>query len=344
MNTAKIIKLYPSNDSQYKPSLLDNKQRYEVVISLFNECNMACTFCADRLRNTEKLSKHAVDLRIKHFNTLCDSGIFTQPHVDIKLFGGELFQDKYSDNQFGLCQYFVDTIKDKLESMQRTFQLFVSSNMIFKNQKRVFEWLKANKVIIRCSFDFNGRFTKRYQLQQFVKNVYACKDAGLDPHLAVIITNDCIDTIVNQQSCELLDVFNQFYSDGILAQFDYYDGSDTIMNSTSSIVDPSQPSEERLVDFMIYLDQHYADVDFIQEMYKASHQNRHCCHGATITDKLYYECCNLHDVTLSILDKKSCYTCPFFNICPGMCNRVFHNSGSFCHLKAFFEYLQAKQQ
>lgn len=340
----KIFKIVDiGQDPNFEPTLMyDINSRQEIIVSLFSECNLKCDFCFQKNIDTIYWSPSNTDVRINLMRS-CVPNI-PRSKIKVKLAGGELFQDKYSDNQFGLYQYFVDTIKDKLESMQRTFQLFVSSNMIFKNQKRVFEWLKANKVIIRCSFDFNGRFTKRYQLQQFVKNVYACKDAGLDPHLAVIITNDCIDTIVNQQSCELLDVFNQFYSDGILAQFDYYDGFDTIMNSTSSIVDPSQPSEERLVDFMIYLDQHYTDVDFIQEMYKASHQNRHCCHGATITDKLYYECCNLHDVTLSILDKKSCYTCPFFNICPGMCNRVFHNSGSFCHLKAFFEYLQAKQQ
>lgn len=342
MNTAKIIKLYPVERSQYKRSMLENKQRYEVVISLFNECNMACTFCADRLRTTEKLSKQAIDLRIKHFNTLCESGIFTQPHIDIKLFGGELFQDKFTDDQFQLYQYFISAINDKLNSTKRTSTLFVSSNMIFKNQQRVFEWLKANNAIIRCSFDFNGRFTKQYQLQQFVKNVYACKQYGLDPQLAVIMTNECIDTIIDQTPCQLLDVFNKFYEDGILAQFDYYDGSDTIMNSNDSTADPIQPTEQRLVEFMIYLDEHYREVELIQSMYNASPQNRHCCHGATITDQLHYECCNLHDVTLDLLDEKQCYACKFFTICPGMCNRVFYKSGRFCHLKAFFEYIETK--
>ena len=246
----KIFKIVDiGQDPNFEPTLMyDINSRQEIIVSLFSECNLKCDFCFQKNIDTIYWSPSNTDVRINLMRS-CVPNI-PRSKIKVKLFGGELFQDKYSDNQFGLYQYFVDTIKDKLESMQRTFQLFVSSNMIFKNQKRVFEWLKANKVIIRCSFDFNGRFTKRYQLQQFVKNVYACKDAGLDPHLAVIITNDCIDTIVNQQSCELLDVFNQFYSDGILAQFDYYDGSDTIMNSTSSIVDPSQPSEERLVDFI----------------------------------------------------------------------------------------------
>jgi len=334
------IKLYDTSLDSYKPTPYDRDDRYEVVISLFTECNMKCSFCADRNRSFEKVSKSAIDLRFEHFKTLINSRIFHHKHIDIKLFGGELFQDKFSDEVYEWYYAFVDSVESLLREHGITWQWYISSNFIFKNSERPFAFLKRINAVVRCSFDFKGRFTKETQIERFIANVFKAKDYGIEPKLAIIMTRTAIDCIMHRKG-SLFKVFEDFYNRDILSEFDYYDKATTIINAKVSEIDEECVDERLLAQFFIHLYENYDRMDLVKSLLDRSNVHYHCCHGATITDKLYYQCCDLYTATQKLMESHNCYMCDYFYCCGGMCNRVFNDCGELCHLKMVYEYIDS---
>ena len=220
MKTIPIFE-YNAIERTLEDSKLQKEQ--EIIISAFTECNMACTFCGDRLRLKEKPTKQGFDSRLQMLEA--NPSLHKRRYNQYKVFGGELFQDKYDDSIYSLYDYFLQSLYSLCAS--KTIKLSISTNLVCSNLERPLRFLHKYKPDIRCSFDFSGRFTKQRQLCNFLKICSALKNEGLSPALAIIITRDLFESVKNSSYCELSKYWKYFYENYEIS-LDYYDSIDML--------------------------------------------------------------------------------------------------------------------
>ena len=346
MKTIPIFE-YNAIERTLEDSKLQKEQ--EIIISAFTECNMACTFCGDRLRLKEKPTKQGFDSRLRMLEQILP--YIKEDIINIKFFGGELFQDKYDDSIYSLYDYFLQSLY--LLCTNKTIKLSISTNLVCSNLDRPLQFLRKYKPDIRCSFDFSGRFTKQRQLCNFLKNLQCLKNEGLSPALAIIITQDLFESIKNSSYCELSKYWEYFYENYEIS-LDYYDSIDmlpvtvdidNIDTKKEARADKLKLSEQELGEFFIYCIEHYPKVSNIQALlssFKKKLSSSHCLHGYSITDRIYWECCNMKEVKQLFLQNKQCFLCKYYNNCIGTCYRVFAKEKA-CHLKLAYEYLEQNE-
>ena len=344
----KTIPIFEYNTVQRTLEDPKSQKEQEIIISAFTECNMNCSFCGDRLRLKEKPSKQGFDSRLRMLEQILP--YIKEDTINIKFFGGELFQDKYNENIYSLYDDFLSALYSLCSN--KKIKLSISTNLIFNDSKLPLAFLHKYKPDIRCSFDFSGRFTKQRQLDNFLRNLQLLKDENLSPALAIIITRDLFESIKNA-SYNALSKYWQYFYENYEISLDYYDSIDmlpvTIEDKTDKHkevqVDRLKLSEQELADFFIYCISNYPKISNIHALlssFKNKQSSSHCLHGYSITDRIYWECCNMKEVKQLFLQNKQCYLCKYYNNCIGTCYRVFAKEKE-CHLKLAYEYLDQNE-
>lgn len=323
----------------------DDNQHLEIIVSLFTECNLKCIFCGDRYRQLEKFSIEGLQIRLRHINTVLHT---IQPKsVIFKIFGGELFQDKFDDTVFDYYQSFIDELKKICNQYNVEYMLDVSSNCVWKKVDRVFKFLKDNNIAIRCSYDQYGRFTKPYQKKLFIDNVFKLKQNGIDTSISAVLTKQLINCVIN--TSDGFDTFKLLY-DNFPFAIDYYDNT-SLLPETNNVIDDKQdlfqPNELEIGHFLLYCKQYYPNISIVKDLVDSYNNKsnvgiKHCSHGLAISNKIYWECCNLDRVTNQYVLNKGCVLCNHYSYCIGTCNRLFFNNHSKCHLKTFYDSFISK--
>jgi sulfatase maturation enzyme AslB (radical SAM superfamily) len=339
MENVSYIKIYN------RRQLPGDSDRLEIIVSLFTECNLKCEFCGDRYRQLEKPSKQGINLRISHIKTVVHR--LHPKHIDFKIFGGELFQDKYNDDIFSMYDMFIGEVVRICNDAGITYNLDISTNAVYKQIDRVISFLKKWNIAVRCSYDVEGRFTKQYQKDLYFRNIALFKSAGIETSIAVILTSQLVDVVTNSNNPlhEEWDFLYNTYNISV----DYYDPIDLLPEEGISKQHDHAPdkyllNEKQHYDFLIYCLDHYPQIELVREFtvnfQSNSRQCKHCIHGVAITTNIYWECCDLYKISCIFVNKKKCFQCKYFNICPGTCNRIFYNSDvDYCYINKFFELL-----
>lgn len=337
----KTIPIYLSSEenTRHECFAFQRQKEQEIIISLFTECNLACSFCGDRARELEKFSVEGLQLRLNNLEKIIKSGILNNVEtISIKLFGGELFQDKFDDSVFDKYSWFITRVEQLL--YDKKVEWAVSTNFVFKKYQRVFDWLKKHNIDLRCSFDFEGRYTKPWQLECFLNNLKLAKENSLSPKIAIVLTKSVILSIKNRAG--LYKVFEQLYKDYLIA-FDYYDDI-TLIPKDEAIKQIGNPlefnlTEEDIGQFLVDIKDQFPLVENIialRQSLQQDKQHQHCSHGLTITHKIYWECCNMDAVYKEFIKNKQCFNCQYYAQCLGTCNRIFYRN-AYCHLKHFYD-------
>ena len=318
----------------------DDNQHLEIIISLFTECNLKCSFCGDRYRNLEKFSNQGLQIRLTNIKTVLQT--IKPKSVIFKIFGGELFQDKFEDDVFEAYQSFINDLKDICNHYNVDCIIDVSSNCVWKKTDRVIKFLKDNDIAIRCSYDEYGRFTKPYQKKLFIDNVFKLKNSGIETSISAVLTKQMIDCITNKLGD--FETFKLLY-DNFPFAVDYYDNT-SLLPETNNVIDDKQdvfqPSEHEISRFLLYCKQYYPNINIVKDLLQSYNNKsnvglKHCIHGIAISDKIYWECCNLDQVTNQYIVNKRCILCNHYSYCIGTCNRLFFNVKLYCHLRTFYD-------
>lgn len=310
----------------------------EIVVSLFGECNLRCVFCYDAERFDERATVEGIKRRlvlveeaIKHVN---------RPHLDVKVFGGELFQDKFGDEIWDAYERFFSALERLAKQYGKTLSIFVASNLNYWScAPKVLELIRNHHIMIRGSFDFVGRFTKPEQVERFFKNGKELVVNGIPFELAFVATKPNITAIMNPETIEpkLLMVFDWFYYYSTV-QFDFY-------NDVG--VEGYTVTEHELFEFFKYLHQHLPKVLTVATRvanFKSGFVNyRYCNRGIWVDQIVQSACCDFKGQTTKFVENKGCLTCEHFPYCTGSCVRVFADDSECC-IRLFFDWLANEKE
>ena len=315
----------------------------EIIVSLFTDCNLRCQFCGDRYRQLEKFSYNGLQRRLENIISVLDH--VCPKCVYFKIFGGELFQDKFGDDVFEQYDNFFHQISNQCIKRNIQYYIDISTNAVYYNVHRVVSLAKKWNLKFRCSYDFYGRFTKQRQKDIFKQNVDELQNNNIPVSIATILTTQLID-IVTSETNDLHEEWDSLYNSYNIS-IDYYDPEtllpeEGIVKRSSTITDAFLPNDQQIINFFKYCIKKYPNLSIIESLiqsYNTHNATPHCMHGVAISSQIYWECCDMEKVRQSFISNKQCPTCRHMSYCNGTCNRLFYNSKT-CYLHEVYNFLE----
>lgn len=320
----------------------------EIVICLFEHCNMQCSFCPQDHNSLIGASREKILGKVpKIVEWIKDNKRSKQ--FKLHLMGGELFQDIWIEQDFiQTYQELIDQIKSQVDDDKQLIFNFVT-NLVFDRTQDVLDFLIKNELKISISYDSKGRFNKS-QLETFKRNVEIFKDR--------IEMVSLVSTLQNMES--------------IIAGDDYFDylynnfpcDWDSFLPSVKSS-ETMMPKESDLLKFYKHLVDHYPNCSNIEHFTKPEYQKKMTCtRGNNFTimhdDSIPQGCSGtilLKDKTTKDLASEqivvnffktyNCFECEYFKNCPFTCfikndyNKLKRDVGE-CVFKLTFDHVKQK--
>lgn len=233
-------------------------KKKEIVIVPFYKCNLSCKFCY----NLGKDQTICIDFD-KTFSEIKNLINNSEEDFNLILYGGELLADFIGDNFFRKFEKFLLD----LNALSSNLTFKFTSNLIHLKRDRwaklFHEISKRNKLHLRASFDFFGRFSVK-DFEIFKENVTFYK-----PYLtafSMVLTKQNIELFYKDS--ELRNYFNILYKDNFRFRFvDYVPNSENYQNYLPTLSDLSK--------FYQFLIEHYPKIDFIKKLENILHSNQY---------------------------------------------------------------------
>ena len=320
----------------------------ELVICLFDHCNLKCVFCSQDHNNTQGASEKEILSKVRGIVEWINNNKRSK-YFKLHIMGGELFQDIWIQKQFlSIYQKFIDEIKSKVDSEKILAFNFIT-NLVFFETKKVLDFLEKNNLKISVSYDPHGRFTNA-QFDIFKNNIEIFKDKI-----------EMISLVMTKQNIEAVIKGDQY--------FDYlYDNFrcdwDSFLPSVS-VSETLMPKESDLLKFYKHLVDNYPSCLNISYFTEDSRENKmSCTRGNSYT--VMYDGTNPVGCSGSVLlrdsstknlgstiiiqkffDQYNCFECEYFKKCPFTCfikndyNKIVRDVGE-CVFKETFKYVEIK--
>lgn len=221
----------------------------EVHLIWFEHCNLTCTFCHqdhDSIVGMDSI-----------FEKTKDTIARLDPAIEYKVnvTGGELFHDGISDEIFPVYLESIKLILDELPLAD----VVIGTNLVF-NPTRLIGLMGdldkggyGGRYSVSTSYDPAGRFNTS-QLKLFLENIALTEFRERISTVNVVITKQNIDSVLSGRCKVELDWLYASYP----LYFDHF-----IANFNYAIY---QPSEERILEFFLYMREHYPESSPIREM------------------------------------------------------------------------------
>lgn len=322
----------------------------EVTVSLFEHCNLSCTFCPQDHSSMVGASLEEMLFKANRITEWINlNGRTTRFRINVM--GGELFQDRFvKDGFLEKYQAFINFIKNNiLPSKQVSFNFI--TNLVFNDVKPVIDFLEFNDFMISVSYDSRGRFNKQ-QLEVYKNNIEIFK-----PYIS------CICSIITKHSIDALLEGDQYFS-YLYDNFPIY--WDTYMPSTQS-AQKLMPKQSDMLKFYKYLIDYYPKCSNIDHFVNKKPANKMMCtRGNNFTifannvepvgcsGTYHIRDSNVEDfksekVVSNFLDKYNCFKCPYFARCPLTCfvkssYKYIEHDLDECVYKLTFDYADGKDK
>lgn len=333
-------------------SVIENKviDHAEVIVCLFEHCNLSCVFCPqdhDSMIGASKekiLGKSANIVKWINNNT-------RSTDVRLHVMGGELFQDVWiNENFLDVYQELIDTITKEVDPNKNLIFNFVT-NLVFDETEKVLKFLNNNNLKISVSYDSKGRFNKS-QLRTFKRNVEIFKDKI--QMISLVSTLQNMQAVINGD--EYFDyLYNTFPCDW-----------DSFLPSVESS-EHMMPKESDLLKFYKHLVDHYPNCTNVEHFTTDEHQKKMTCtRGNNFTilhdDSIPKGCSGtvlLKDkstkdlasdqIVIQFFKTYNCFECEYFKKCPFTCfiksdyNKLQRDVGE-CVFKLTFDHVNNAKQ
>lgn len=297
----------------------------EIELSLFQACNLRCSFCwqdHDDKEGLDSIRHKAVP--IKEF-----LGTNPSPKTTICMMGGELFQDGQDpslfDQYFDLCA----DVTEHAKTIGKQVRFTLVTNMIWRDRAPVealLNRLVAAGVAVgfSTSLDFHGRPVKHDPKTQWYSNVTYFKEY-IDT-INMVLTRPAIKRFVEGDTA----FFKQLYDEGFPLSFDYY----TPETNAFLLV----PSDKEILDILLKIAREFPNVSPMRQWIDQEYNSMTCMGPNKITilpsgrivtcrqlkydpkdflNPVFYE--SNANLILQSLTKKECLTCPYFARCGFSC-------------------------
>jgi len=324
----------------------------EICLILFDRCNLGCKFCFQE--HTSIKTPQEIKELSKYLLPQLKEALQSRPnikHLTFRVWGGEVFMDSLSDEYLEAYAYLQHTIETWAISYKYTVEFCYSSNLVFKNIKRVQDFLDDTNSVIATSYDPVERFNNQRQEDLWWQNIRYFRPQVISitltkPNIIAYLNSDVLDRLKNYQLYPEYYIYNKNW-------------------------EKYAPSNEDLFEFYKYYYQKgYNNIDEINKLIE-SYKNpngRYCvCSNSCsfINNKLTFSCL-IRSGTLNMLKEYgmtlkeclsdqcterqytiatsnlNCNLCKHYSYCrlPCMASKMHENSkNQGCAIKMFYEWL-----
>lgn len=331
--------------------VIDSKViRYgEVIVCLFEYCNMTCSFCPQDHKSMIGVSREKILGKIPRIVDWINNNK-RSTYFKLHIMGGELFQDNLiSQGYLDIYQEFMELVRQQVVPEKHLVFNFVT-NLVFDQTDKVMEFLVKNDLKVSTSYDSKGRFNKS-QLEVFKRNIEIFKDRI--EMVALVLTRQNIDAI------EKGDPYFDYLYSTFACDWDSFlpsvAGSPTMM-----------PRESDMLRFYKLLVDKYPDCLNIEHFTTDQQQKRMTCtrgnnftilhddseprgcSGTVLVKEKTNRDLSSDEIVTDFFKKYNCFECEYFKKCPFTCfvkndyNKIVRDVDD-CVFKLTFRYVDEKR-
>lgn len=219
---------------------------------VFDQCDLNCPFCPNINLPRENIHKRIIDC-LFNLDIVLSNNI--NKVININITGTELFQDRYDDETMEYITNSIQRIKDLVNRYNKTAHYQVTTHLIIEKIDRFIQLMDSHKdVVINTSYDYQGRFSNKKQLQLFLRNVYKLQQKGF------VVTIDTVAhklniNILKKHDHDLVLLWDKIYND--------FDCDFVVWQNTGN--NAYYVSYQELTTFLIYLYDHYPKIKLIDK-------------------------------------------------------------------------------
>lgn len=237
----------------------------EIELHLFEFCNLSCAFCGQDHDSEVGMTKKSILEKADEVIAFMERSE-KQAHT-INIMGGEVFNDDVPDSMFDAYLSFYDKVNGWCHSNGHTARFNWVTNLIFTKSQRVFDTISLMRahtanVFISTSYDFAGRGLNINRALQFEHNLKLF--SSWITVVGFVLTKPAIRKIMTRTD-KFFD--EQLYPNYTL-YFDYY--------VPELSADKMMPSEQEMLDCMLYVAEHYPRVYPIKDLLERERNQMTC--------------------------------------------------------------------
>jgi sulfatase maturation enzyme AslB (radical SAM superfamily) len=321
----------------------------EVVLCLFENCNLSCVFCHQDHKAIEGMSGPEILSKVPHVIKYIRNSPMQDFHIHVM--GGELFQDQLIQKGF-LDHYsqMITQIQDQLPAGKRVTFNFIT-NLVLTETDLLLQFCQRHDLQINISYDPSGRFNQK-NLEIFKNNVIKFQ--------SVIKMASCVITRPNIKRVMAGDPTFEFLYQ--LFPIDW----DSLIPSLENSVD-LMPAESELLQFNKFLLDHFPECINVENFLSNEAQSQmRCtrgrsitimpnnsspigCSGAPLLKHSNTKNLQTSEIVENFLAKYDCMKCEFYSKCPFTCfikqdYKHLVNDLQTCVFKETFKYAKEKKK
>jgi hypothetical protein len=323
----------------------------EIVVCLFDHCNLRCAFCPQHHDDLLGASRDEILAKVPGIVNWINNNTRSK-YFKIHIMGGEVFEDIFIEQGFiEIYQDFIDQIKNSVPKEKHVEINFIT-NLVFQKHQTVLDFLNINNLKVSTSYDPRGRFTAQ-QFETFKNNIEIFKD--YISMFSVVTTRQNIEAVIKGDS-----YFDYLYQNFVC---DW----DSFIPAIAETAEAMMPSEQELLNFYKHLVDHYPDcinIEYFTGNEKENHMS--CTRGNSYTilrdgsmpggcsGAVFLKDAETKNLESTIIlhkffDTYDCFSCEYFKKCPFTCfikndyKKIKRDLGS-CVFKETFRYVDSKHK
>lgn len=347
----------PSLPSNTTKTILESKRPdiAEIELTLFENCNINCSFCFHDKKSTVGLSREEMFSKLPIIEEFLQKQKGRVNFAQINLVGGELLQDRWMEK---LCTEYYDLLtaaKPLFDAVELPMKVVIVSNFLFKKREVVLNMINKLResgidTHLIVSYDFEGRpLSDNYRDNiAFFGPKYICS-------VNLVGTRQSIKKFLSDEDeyfKYLYNNFNIFFDDFI----------------PDRGADESVPTDREFYEWYSFIANNYPKIQPVADLLQNKNNSMHCLSLNKITifpDNRTSNCrwyrykqsdfgteLNMKDnagMMQSFLDEMGCLSCEFFSRCGFRCftqwdwkNRV--RDMDICPMKKFFREVTQREE
>lgn len=320
----------------------------EIIVNLFDHCNLRCVFCPQDHDDIVGASKKEILSKVGPVLEYIRSNDSNEFHLH--MMGGELFQDQFiRDGFLEFYSEFMETLIQLVPPNKKIIFNYIT-NLIFEETDKIKHFIKKHNLKVAISYDPVGRFNKE-QFLIFKRNVEIFKkDIRM---VSCTMTNQSMKKIISGD-----EYFNYLYSN-FVCDWDYLLPGDDKLKVL-------MPSELELFKFFKHLIDNYpnclnvssfVEKDKLSNRVPCTRGNNltifsdnsipRGCSGSVIMKNSKTEDLGTSEIVEKFLTKYDCFHCEFYSRCSFTCfishdyKDMIHDMDE-CVYKETFKYADSK--
>jgi hypothetical protein len=318
-----VESFHHNRDSFYEVIKTKTPTYAEIVVNLFDHCNMRCVFCPQDHTDTLGLSRAEILSKIDPIVAFVNAN--PSKEFAFHIMGGELFQDELIDA--GFLDYYSEFIAELLNLCDETkdLQFNFVTNFVFSRTDEVRAFCTKHNLKLAVSYDPTGRFNKA-QLAVFKDNIVSMKDQVR--MIGCTMTKSSIRMMLDEGD----PYFDYLYSN-FACDWDY-------LLPGTELLHPMMPAESELLDFYKLLIDKYPlcinihtfvsdPADGISNAMPCTRGNSFTifsdnsvpkgCSGTVILKNKTTQNLGGVDIIEKFLDDRNCFQCEYYKRCTFSC-------------------------